>query len=203
MVTRQYVSELRASGAAEKRQRVIEVARQILRQQGVGSFSLDTVAKAAGVTRLTVYNQFGSRRGLLEAVFDEIAARGGLADLADSFANPDPRRGLEDLIGIFCRFWSSDPALAALHDATVVDEEFGQALSERTERRRDSIRTLVEEIAAVGIAEDRKIEVIDLIYTLTTCATFVSLSRDRSPEAVERMIVEIANDAMDRLAGKR
>jgi len=40
------------------------------------------------VTRLTVYNQFGSRRGLLEAVFDNIARQGGLHEIADAMAMP-------------------------------------------------------------------------------------------------------------------
>ncbi|WP_404558819.1 TetR/AcrR family transcriptional regulator [Bradyrhizobium niftali] len=61
---------------------------------GVRYFSsLDAVAKAANVTRLTVYNQFGSRRGLLEAVFDDIARRGRLGRLDDAVDDPDPEKG--------------------------------------------------------------------------------------------------------------
>ena len=78
MSKRLYVSSVREAAAAEKRDRVVEAATRLLRVNvSVASFSLDSVAKAAGVTRLTVYNQFGSRRGLLEAVFDEIARQGG------------------------------------------------------------------------------------------------------------------------------
>ena len=52
------------AAAAEKRERVIEAAARSLREDAsIASFSLDAVAKAAGVTRLTVYHQFGSRRG--------------------------------------------------------------------------------------------------------------------------------------------
>jgi AcrR family transcriptional regulator len=56
----------------------------------MAAFSLDAIAKAADVTRLTVYNQFGSRRGLLEAVFDDIARRGRLHRLNDAMAESDP-----------------------------------------------------------------------------------------------------------------
>ena len=74
MPPRSYVSPARSAAAAETRERVIEAASRTLREgESIARFSLDTVAKVAGVTRLTVYNQFGSRRGLLEAVFDEIA----------------------------------------------------------------------------------------------------------------------------------
>src|SRR5580693_193958 len=99
MPTRPYVSPIRDTAAAEKRARVVDAASRLLREQAdVASFSLDAVGKAAGVTRLTVYNQFGSRRGLLEAVFDEIARHGGLHQLPDAMAMSDPRTALVDRI---------------------------------------------------------------------------------------------------------
>src|SRR5438105_2411014 len=141
MRRRSYVSSVRASAAAEKRDRVIEAAAKSLREDGgIASFSLETVAKAAGVTRLTVYNQFGSRRALLEAVFDEIARQGGLAEIADAMAMPDPHAALDRLIEIFCAFWSRDPAVGRLHDAMATDPEFAQAIVERNERRRRALR---------------------------------------------------------------
>jgi AcrR family transcriptional regulator len=95
MPKRHYVSSVRAA-AAEKRDRIIEAATTLLRENtSIAVFSLDAVAKAAGVTRLTVYHQFGSRRGLLEAVFDEIARQGGLARIEEAMAMPDPRIGLD------------------------------------------------------------------------------------------------------------
>ena len=70
MKPRSYVSPIRNAAAAEKRARVVKVAGRLLDgKAGISSFSLERVAKAAGVTRLTVYKQFGSRRELLEAVF--------------------------------------------------------------------------------------------------------------------------------------
>src|SRR4030081_2387058 len=110
MPTRGYVSSVRTAAAAEKRDRVIEAAARLLREDAsIASFSLDAVAKAAAVTRLTVYHQFGSRRGLLEAVFDDIARQGGLAQIPDAMAMSDPREALDRLVEIFCAFWSRDP----------------------------------------------------------------------------------------------
>ena len=101
MKKRAYVSSVRSEAAAEKRDRVIEAAAKLLREDAsIARFSLDTVAKAAGVTRLTVYNQFGSRRGLLEAVFDDIARRGGLHEIADAMAMPGPLLALKTRIAL-------------------------------------------------------------------------------------------------------
>jgi AcrR family transcriptional regulator len=60
------------------------------------------------LSRLTVYNQFGPRRALLEAVFDDRAERGGLHRVAEAMAAADPFAGLQELIEIFCEFWSFD-----------------------------------------------------------------------------------------------
>src|SRR5919197_6557848 len=107
MKKRAYVSSVRSAAAAEKRDRVIEAAAKSLREDAsIARFSLDTVAKAAGVTRLTVYNQFGSRRGLLEATFDDIARQGGLFELAEAMAMADARAALDRVIDIFCAFWN-------------------------------------------------------------------------------------------------
>lgn len=181
MPKRAYVSATRAQAAAEKRSQVIQAAARFLREEeSITSFSLDAVAKAANVTRLTVYNQFGSRRGLLEAVFDDIAHRGRLARLEDAATHPDPERGLEMIVRIFCEFWDSDPAVARLHDAMAIDQEFAQALVARNERRRPLIGELIARIAAKNTPTSAKRDVVDLIYVLTSCATFRMLSGARS-----------------------
>src|SRR5881296_3618698 len=100
--TRSYVSSVRAAAAAETRTQVLEAAAELLREAHFASFTLDSVARAAGVTRLTVYNQFGSRRGLLEAVFDDIARQGGLHEIADAMAMPAPLLALDRVVEIFC-----------------------------------------------------------------------------------------------------
>src|SRR5260370_12296128 len=74
MSTRAYVSSVRMAAAAAKRDRVIKAAARSLREDAsIATFSLDAVAKAAGVTRLTVYHQFGSRPGFLDPLFDQIS----------------------------------------------------------------------------------------------------------------------------------
>ena len=125
MKTRSYVSHARAVAAAETRDKVTRAAIAFLRERGVARFSLDAVAKSAGVARLTVYNQFGSRRGLLEAVFDEIASAGSLSRIPDAMAMDDPMRALDAIVDVFCDFWSGNDAIGELHDAGGLDPEFG------------------------------------------------------------------------------
>src|SRR6202022_2955722 len=120
MSPRPYRLGQRQLAADETRTRILDAARDQLAKET--SFSIDAVARRADVARMTVYYQFGSKRGLLEALFDLLAARGGLHQLPSAFQQSDPRVALERLIEIFARFWSSDRlllrgirAMAGLH----------------------------------------------------------------------------------------
>ena len=204
MRRRSYVSSIRDAAAAEKRDRVIDAAAKSLREDaGITSFSLENVAKAAGVTRLTVYNQFGSRRALLEAVFDEIARQGGLAGIADAMAMADPRAALDRLIDIFCAFWSRDGAVGRLHDAMATDPEFAAALVERNERRRKAVGALVGRIAGKTASRRSRQDAVDLIFALTSYAMFAMLSKGRSAGEVRAVVKSACRGVLHSLLPER
>ncbi|WMT76813.1 TetR/AcrR family transcriptional regulator [Bradyrhizobium sp. Ash2021] len=201
MRRRAYVSSVRTAAAAEKRDRVIEAAARTLREDAsISSFSLDNVAKAAGVTRLTVYNQFGSRRGLLEAVFDDIARQGGLEGIADAMAIADPHAALDRLVEIFCAFWNRDPAVGRLHEAMATDPEFAAALIDRNERRRRGVRVLVDRIAGKAASRRARQDAVDTIFALTSYAMFAMLSPGRSVDDVCHLVQSACRAALQPLA---
>jgi len=201
MRRRAYVSSVRTAAAAEKRDRVIEAAARTLREDAsISSFSLDNVAKVAGVTRLTVYNQFGSRRGLLEAVFDEIARQGGLEGIAGAMAIADPRAALDRLVEIFCAFWNRDPAVGRLHEAMATDPEFAAALIDRNERRRRGVRVLVDRIAGKTASRRARQDAVDTIFALTSYAMFAMLSPGRSVDDVCHLVQSACRAALQPLA---
>jgi AcrR family transcriptional regulator len=165
----------------------------------IASFSLDAVAKAAGVTRLTVYHQFGSRRGLLEAVFDDIARQGGLAGIADAMAMPDPHAALDRLVEIFCAFWNRDPAVGRLHEAMATDPEFAQALLERNERRRKTFNALVSRIAGKTASPRARQDAVDMLFALTSFAMFAMLSPDRDVDEVCALLKSACRNTLEPL----
>jgi AcrR family transcriptional regulator len=201
MPRRPYVSSVRNAAAVEKRDRVLEAAAKLLREDAsIARFSLDSVAKAAGVTRLTVYNQFGSRRGLLEAVFDDIAREGGLYGIPDAMTMADPREALDRLVEIFCIFWNRDPAVGRLHDAMATDPEFAEALIERNERRRKGLTALVERIAGKSASRKARQDAVDTIFALTSYAMFAMLRPGRSAEDVCRLMQSACRAALGPLS---
>jgi AcrR family transcriptional regulator len=202
MPKRHYVSSVRATAAAEKRDRVIQAATTLLRENNsIAAFSLDAVAKAAGVTRLTVYNQFGSRRGLLEAVFDEIARQGGLSRIEQAMTMPDPGMALERLVEIFCHFWSWDSAIGRLQQEMSVDPELARALIERNERRRTTLAVVVARAAGPAASSHARRDAVDMIFTLTSYSTFATLCSNRTTDETCTLIKSACSRALDPVRG--
>lgn len=179
---RPYTSAKRDAAAAETRRLVLEAAIRLL-DDGPGMVSMETVAKAAGVTRLTVYKQFGSRGGLLEAVFDENGRRWGIARIAEAMQQPDPRVGVGQAISLLCEFWGSHPSFARLHDAAAADPEFAEALATRNERRRLVFNTLLQRMSG---DEAARRDCVDVIFGLTGMPMFRTLSATRTPAEVAK-----------------
>jgi len=199
---RAYNSPSRIVASTKTRQRIVAAAAAILGTvEGISGFSLQAVAAKAGVTRLTVYNRFGSRRALLEAVFDDMAVRGGLHRIPAVMAGSDPEAGLLQVIAIFCDFWSFGcDSLGPLHAAGASDPEFGASVRERNERRRRLLSVLVRRMA-----KDRKLrpkasgDLIDVLFALTSFPFFSQLTAaGRTAQAACDLIQGLATDAVRR-----
>ena len=186
-----YSSSIRDAAAAEKKARVVAEATKLLRtSERVTAVSLDVVAKAAGVTRLTVYNQFGSRRGLLEAVLDNVASKAGFERIREVMALEDPAQALGELIDIVCRAWGYDESIASIHAAASIDPEFLEVVNQRMERRRKAIQVLVRRMAEAGtVSKSAAPELVDVLDAMTSYSVFETLRvRGRSTAAVSRMM---------------
>jgi AcrR family transcriptional regulator len=187
---RRYRSAVRDEAASENRARVLAAAIKLLGTPDMAATSMEAVAKAAGVTRLTVYNQFGSRSALLEAVFDELARRGDLKRIPEAMAMSDPRAALARLIGIFCDFWGSDPAVDRLNRAASMDEEFASALAARHERRRKALSVLVQRLAEAGqLAPENSAAASDVLFALTSPDFYRALSTGRRKKSATSALI--------------
>lgn len=191
MPPRRYVSPVRSAAAAAKRERIVAAAAQLLRQKAnIAAFSLEAVAKAAGVARLTVYNQFGSRRGLLEAVLDNLASKAGFERIREVMALEDPTQALGELIDVICRAWGYDESIASIHAAASIDPEFHEVVNQRMERRRKAIQVLVRRMVEAGaVRKSAAPELVDVLDAMTSYSVFETLrARGRSTAAVSRMM---------------
>jgi AcrR family transcriptional regulator len=57
--------------AARNREKILRAAAELFERDGVDAVSMDAVARAAGVSKGTLFHRFGSRAGLAMALLDE------------------------------------------------------------------------------------------------------------------------------------
>jgi len=199
---RPYRSPHRAAATEQTRARIIAAACTLLSGgMNLPQFSLDAVARQAGVTRLTIYNQFESKRGLLEAVFDDLAQRGGLSELPAVFAEADANQALRRLVSVFCRFWAAHATVMPKFGAvTTLDDEVKASLHQRSERRRQALAVLVMRLTQD--ARESSDDLVDVLFALTSFEVFNALSvRNRSAKSVETLIYDLVEHAVSRFCG--
>lgn len=82
--------------AQENRDRVLEAARELFAEEGIG-VTMRAVARRAEVGPATLYRRFATKQDLVEAVFaDEVRACGGIVE--EGCADPDPWRGFTSVV---------------------------------------------------------------------------------------------------------
>lgn len=192
----------RRQAAAERtRSRVLAAARALLTARGgIAGFTIDAVARKAGVARMTVYYQFGSKVGLLEALCDSVAASGGVTQLGDVFCRPDPLDALDAFIAVFGHFWAADRlVIRRLQGLATLDPDFAQVVGGRQGWRRGGLRTLVGRLReAYGRPDAAAVEeTTDVLHALTSFETFDTLAGpSRSPEDVVPLVCRLARAAL-------
>src|ERR1700744_217344 len=62
----------REAGKAERRQRIIEAARELIRETGNAGLSMRALAARARVSLATPYNLFGSKHAIILAVLEDV-----------------------------------------------------------------------------------------------------------------------------------
>jgi AcrR family transcriptional regulator len=208
MSPRPYKLGQRRLATDQTRSRIVTAARELLADEnGPPGFTVDAVARQAGVARMTVYYQFQSKRGVLEALFDDLANRGLMPHLFPVFQEPVPARALDGLIGAFAAFWNSDRIVLRRARALVaLDPEMADSIRERDERRREHLRKIVERLFAEKGKDKQKgavpaaalRSIIDVLHMLTSFETFDALlTGERSVEEVTRIVRHLAATALD------
>ncbi len=201
MSPRPYKLGQRQASTDQTRARILSAARELLMaSQGFSGFSIEAVARQADVARMTVYHQFGSKIGLLEALFDSLATSGGMDQLASAFRRPEPLDALEDYITVFSRFWDSDRLVTRrVRGLAALDPDFEQVVRARDERRRQGLRVLVGRIAEQhGRPTPRTLdEAVDILYTLISFECFDTLAGPtRSIKEVVPVVQQLARAAL-------
>lgn len=116
----------------DARGRIVAAAVECVRRYGVDKTGIDDVAKAAAITRPTVYKYFSSRNALFMAVFlsvlDERLDRGLETFLVDAKSVDDFRQGLAEATAWVLEVLRTDEVIQEILTSTRIPAE--QLLSE-------------------------------------------------------------------------
>jgi AcrR family transcriptional regulator len=172
----------RREGAVKRtREAILAAARDVLASAGGSGLSAGAVARRAGVSRITVYNQFGSKDGLLRQL-----AAGAQRGRSPAVRPADARDELRHRIVESCLMWASDPLLFRGLPA-VATAELGMQGDDRA---------LAERLASAGQLRPgcSLKEAEDVIGALTSFAVFDRMHKDgrRSTTAVAEILMRLA-----------
>jgi AcrR family transcriptional regulator len=197
MSPRPYRLGRRQAAADETRGRIIAAARELLSAGGgVSGLTIDGIAERAGVARMTVYHQFASKQGLLEALFDSLAATGGMTHMPAVFQRKMPLEAIDGFVATLAHFWTAHRlVLRRLHGLAAIDPAFESAWRTRQGWRREGLTVLVRRLAKQSGRPrgDAIAEAVDVLFALTSFPTFDMLAGEtRTPDDVAPIVQRLA-----------
>lgn len=198
MSPRPYQLGRRQEASDETRDKVLAAARELLMApDGYSRFTIDAVARQAGVARMTVYYRFQSKAGLLEALCDTLAVQGGVGRIAEVFQLPDAGAALARFLVVLGQLYNADRLLMRrLHGIAALDPEFAPVLNERNERRRAALRVLAGRLRPQRAQAWLEVKVGQL-YALTTFGVYDGLAGTAEPESVAPLLARLAGAVLD------
>ncbi|HEY8176352.1 MAG TPA: TetR/AcrR family transcriptional regulator [Gemmatimonadaceae bacterium] len=189
MTPRPYSSPERQRTVDAGRDRILAAALELMQQGDLAAFSLDAVATRAGITRMTVYNQFGSKAGLFEELFDLLVTRGAFSEMQAIFAEKDVGAAFDAFVAVFGRFYTENrPVMAKMRAAAGSDPDLDAAMRKRNERRKRGIETLVQRL---GKQHQPSVPAAELVTTLDVLLSFNTFDMIAGPDRTPQDVVPL------------
>jgi hypothetical protein len=145
------------------------------------------------VTRQTIHNLFGTRTGVLEAVFDVIALESGMEEMREVMMLPPGEAQLARFVGIFCGFWAKNRVLIRrVHGIGAIEPEFGAVIEARNRRRLAAATRIVQRMAGEDGTQKAA-----MLAALTSFEFFDALAEScGSEDEAEAMVLRMARSAV-------
>jgi len=198
MTPRKYEMSRRRLTIDATRSRILAAARSLIGgSKDLDDFTIDSVAEKAGVSRMTVFNQFKSRAGLLDALADHLAARGGMVRPRDAFTTTDPGKAIDAFVRTFVHFWASDRiTMRRLRAMGVVFPSQAGKPRARDQWRSEHLAVLLERFQLpTGARKRDREDVLSTLTWLTAFETFDSLcTARRTPAQVASLLSRLARE---------
>jgi AcrR family transcriptional regulator len=182
MARRPYTtSSRRASAGRRSVDRVLEAAERLIRNGAFHTASMEELAAEAGVSRATVFNRFGSKLGVLQALFVRAMEGPEMQAIERALEAEDPIASLEGAIAAGCEIWDAQGYVhEQLQAVAVLEPEASALIDAQREQQREELRALVRRLARAtllrpGLSEPRAVATL---HMLTSLESFLWLRRE-------------------------
>ena len=152
--------------------------RDLLAEGAFHESTVEQVADRAGVARATVYQHFGSRLELVDAICDTFAVNPALLRLRETVELADPDAALAETISNSILFWSSEDAvLSQLYGVVAIDPAARELVDRQRTDRRSELERLAHHLGSAGRlrAELDERRALAVLLVLTSYETFREL----------------------------
>lgn len=149
MATRAYTARRRRP--PESVARVLAAAERLITDNEFHSATMDEVATVAGVSRATVFNRFGSKLGVLQALFTRAMEGPEMEKIGKALEIEDPVASLEALSEAACAIWESQRYIhEQLQAIVVLEPDAGALVKQQREEQRADLQALSRRLARAG-----------------------------------------------------
>ena len=179
------------------RDTVIGAVDELVRRRGWSATTMADVAKAAGVSRQTLYNEFGSRPALVEAYvsreIDQLVERATEVVRANA---DDAHRALHKAFRLFLELASDEPVVQIIQRSAEAGElhqmlpTLGQALA------RDRIATLISDVWPQVGAADAALLAGTLVRLAISHALLPTGGPDDAAAGVSRLLAPFVDELL-------
>jgi AcrR family transcriptional regulator len=180
MAKRPYTAARRRT-TPESVNRVLDAAERLIRDDAFHTATMDELAAAAGVSRATVFNRFGSKLGVLQTLFARAMEGPQMDAIREALEIEDPVAALEAAIAASCAIWDREGYIHEQLQAIVVLEPDASVLiDEQKQEQRTALLALARRLSKAGrlrpgLGEARAAATL---HTLTSLETFLWLRRE-------------------------
>ncbi len=171
--------------------RILGAAARLSRERGVGRFSMDELAREAGVARATVYEHFRSKRAVLDELTSRTARDVSPGDVTDGGPS-EPLAILRAALRGACRHWSEHEREA--HEARTLAAITG--VTRGGDLVPGGLNKVVDALAATGHLRSHwtREEAVSALGVLTSFDTYERLRAggSRPEHEVEAVLAKLA-----------
>ncbi|HZZ97218.1 MAG TPA: TetR family transcriptional regulator [Jatrophihabitantaceae bacterium] len=179
------------------RDTIVAAVHDLVRQQGWSSTTMSDVARIAGVSRQTVYNEFGTRQELVQAyILREIEALIGEVEAHVRAHADDARAALSGAFALFLKLASDEPLVRVIG----ADAEGGELMHLLTTTglavAAERVGGLIEQVWPQATSDDARLVAASLARLAISHALVPTTSAEDAAADVTRLVGPFVDEVL-------